>query len=327
MEILEGSKGLIRRLRNPVVTIGNFDGVHLGHQALFQETVHRARKTSGEAVALTFHPHPLKVLRPEAPVKLICTWEDKVELIRRAGLDILIWFRFNQDFARISAEDFVSQYLVKMLGTKTLVVGYDYAFGRGRKGNIDFLKEAGERFGFEVVVVPPQKIDGLVASSTKVRELVAAGEVSTVKKILGRFYQIRGVVIPGHGRGGRLLGIPTANLRIPGDELYPRVGVYAVQVIVGDRCYGGVMNIGFNPTFANGDLSAEVHIFDFSQDIYGQEIKINLIERLRDERKFSSAEELARQIRADIEVARKILAREAGAMASACLEELKAAAS
>ncbi|WP_456434009.1 bifunctional riboflavin kinase/FAD synthetase [Thermosulfuriphilus sp.] len=327
MEIMEGTKGLIRRLRNPVVTIGNFDGVHLGHQALFQETVHRAQRSAGESVAVTFHPHPLKILRPDNPVKLICTWEDKVELIRRAGIDVLIWFRFNQNFAQISAEDFVHRYLVAMLGTKTLVVGYDYAFGKGRQGNIDFLKEAGRKYGFEVVVVPPQKIDDLIASSSKVRELVASGQMATVKKLLGRYYQIRGVVIPGHGRGSRILGIPTANLRISGEELYPKIGVYVVQVIVGERCYGGVMNIGFNPTFANGDLSAEVHIFDFNQNIYGQEIKINLIERLRDEKKFSSPEELAQQIRADIEKARKILAREAGAMASACMEEIKAAAS
>ncbi len=296
-----------------VATIGNFDGVHLGHQALFRETVRRARAKGGQAVAITFDPHPLQVLRPEIPLKLICTFEQKVKLIEAAGLDYLLVLEFTPELAQLEAEDFVEEILVRGLGIKELVVGYDYRFGRGRRGDTELLRILGKRFGFEVVVVPPQKVNGLTVSSTLVRELVAEGEMRLVAKLLGRPYQICGRVVPGHGRGKRLLGFPTANLKLNREKLVPKTGVYAVEVTFDGQRYPGVMNLGFNPTFGDRYLSAEVHIFDFEGDLYGKEICIALIERLRDEMKFSSPEELAAQIAKDCEMARKILSeREKG---------------
>ncbi len=306
MEIFK-SNDLPKAFHYSVVTIGNFDGVHLGHQALFKETVKRARNARGEAIAVTFNPHPLQVLRPDQPIKLICTFEQKVKLIESFGIDYLLVLDFTLELASLEAEEFVEDVLVKGLNVKELVVGYDYRFGRKRRGDTELLKILGKRFGFEVVVIPPQKINGLTVSSSLVRELVAEGDVATVAKLLGRPYQICGTVIPGHGRGQRLLGFPTANLKLSREKLTPKRGVYATEVFIGNKKLFGVMNIGFNPTFGDGYLSAEVHIFDFEGDLYGHRICINLIERLRDEKKFASAEELAIQIKKDCEIAKSIL--------------------
>ncbi len=290
-----------------VATIGNFDGVHLGHQVLFKETIKQARSKGGQAVAITFDPHPLKVLRPEVPFKLICTLEQKIKLIEEAGLDYLLLLEFTPELAALEAEDFVEEILVRGLGIKKLVVGYDYRFGRKRRGDTELLKVLGRRFGFEVIVIPPQKVDGLVVSSTLIRELITEGEVALAAKLLGRYYQLCGEVIPGHGRGRKLLGFPTANLKLSREKLLPKTGVYAVYVTLDQEKRPGVMNLGFNPTFGDHYLSAEVHIFDFKGDLYGQRICVSLVARLRDEKKFSSPEELAAQIAEDCQRARKIL--------------------
>ncbi len=306
MEILK-SNDLPRAFQHAVVTIGNFDGVHLGHQALFRETVRRAKNAKGEAIAVTFDPHPLHVLRPDQPIKLICTFKQKVELIEAFGLDYLLVLRFTLELASLEAEKFVEDILVQGLHVKELVVGYDYRFGRKRRGDTELLKILGNRFGFEVVVIPPQKINGLTVSSSLIRELVTEGDVGTVSKLLGRPYQICGIVVPGHGRGQRLLGFPTANLKLSTDKLTPKTGVYAAEILIRSKKLFGVMNIGFNPTFGDKYLSAEVHIFDFTGDLYGYRICVNLIQRLREEKKFASAEELAIQIKRDCKIAKDIL--------------------
>ncbi len=289
------------------VTIGNFDGVHLGHQLLFDEVVKKAQQHKGTSVAITFAPHPLKVVRPEFGIKLISTCDQKRELIALANIDILIIIPFTRPFAEMSAEAFVDQVLVHAIGVNELVVGYDYAFGKGRQGDINFLREQGRKKCFAVSVIEALDVDGMLASSTQVRELVSLGRMGDVRKLLGRFYQIRGEVKIGQQRGGRLLGFPTANLHISSDDLCPKHGVYVTQVIYDGKCYGGVLNIGYNPTFGGQSVSAETHIFDFNQDIYGKDIKINLLQYLRGERKFSGVSELANQISQDIEQARKIL--------------------
>ncbi len=289
------------------LTIGNFDGVHLGHQALFRKVVEISRRTGGDKVALTFHPHPMKVLRPDNPPKLISTLEQKVELIMASGIDHLVCLPFTREFARTTASDFVEDILWRRLGVLDLVVGYDYACGRGREGDIEFLKRQGELLGFRVHVVPPVSVDGKIVSSTAIRELVKQGQMREVRKMLGRYYQIRGVVRKGKKRGGPVVGFPTANLTINREDLCPKPGVYAVQVIHGESCYSGVINIGYNPTFGDNKLGAEVHIFDFNKDIYGHEIKVNLVSRIRDEKKFSGPEELAAQITADIKRAKRLL--------------------
>ncbi len=293
---------------NPFVTIGNFDGVHTGHQMLFSEVVNKAYSNKGTSIAITFDPHPMKVVRPDIGIKLISTYEQKAELIELANIDVLLVIPFTREFAATTAETFVDQVLIKTIGVRELVVGYDYAFGKGRQGDIAFLKEQGQRKGFPVSVVEPYYVDEMLVSSTKIRELVAEGRMRDVKKLLGRAYQIRGEVKIGKQRGGSVIGFPTANLHISEEDLCPRHGVYVTQVIYDGKCYGGVLNIGYNPTFEGDRLSAETHIFDFNQDIYGKPIKINLLRFLRGEQKFSGPDELAVQIRRDIEQAKTVLA-------------------
>jgi len=288
------------------VTIGNFDGVHLGHQLLFSEVVGRAHSLNGTSIVVTFDPHPLKVLRPES-IRLISTTQQKIELIERAGIDVLIIIPFDREFASTSANRFVDEILIKTIGVKELIVGYDYAFGRGRQGNIEFLKAMGKQEGFPVTVVEPYYEKGMLVSSTKIREFVAMGRMRDVRTLLGRYYQIRGEVQLGRQRGGRVVGFPTANLQISEEDLCPKRGVYVTQVIYDGKCYGSVSNIGYNPTFGENRLVAETHIFDFDDDIYGKPIRINLLRHLRGERKFSGPEALANQIRQDIKVARKVL--------------------
>jgi riboflavin kinase/FMN adenylyltransferase len=306
MEIYTDLEEIKENFIRPYITIGNFDGVHFGHQMLFSEVVNKAYTNKGTSVAITFAPHPLKVMRPEIGLKLISTCDQKRELIAHANIDVLFILPFTKEFATTTAEDFITT-LQSTIGIKELVVGYDYAFGKGRQGTISFLKERGEKDGFAVSVVEAYYVEEMLASSTKVRELVAAGRMRDVKKLLGRYYQIRGEVIQGKQRGGTLIGFPTANLHVTEEDLCPQHGVYVTQVIYDGKCYGGVLNIGYNPTFSENRLSAETHIFDFNQDIYGKPIKINLLRFLRGEKKFSGPEELAQQISLDCKKAKEVL--------------------
>jgi riboflavin kinase/FMN adenylyltransferase len=291
------------------VTIGNFDGVHLGHQKLFDHVVARARQDQGTSVAVTFDPHPLKVLSPKG-IRLISTTAQKIELIERAGIDVLVIIPFNDEVAVTTAGDFVDLVLLKRLGMIDLVVGYDYAMGKGRQGDTAFLQERGQARGFSVLVMPAHYDQGQLVSSTRIRELVAAGKMRDVRRLLGRYYQIRGNVQWGRQRGGKLLGFPTANLNLSEEDLCPKRGVYVTQVTYDGRQYGGVSNIGYNPTFGDTSLVAETHIFDFNDDIYGRPLKINLLRHLRGEIKFDGPDALARQIRRDIQVAQNVLAKE-----------------
>lgn len=307
MKIYTDLSEITHPFARPYVTIGNFDGVHLGHQILFSEVVNKAYVAKGTSVAITFAPHPLQIIRPEIGIKLISTCEQKRELIAMANIDVLVIIPFTPDFACMPAETFVDVVLRKTIGMEELVVGYDYAFGKGRQGDIPFLRDQGARKGFAVSVVEPFFVDDILVSSTMIRKLVSAGEMQDVRKLLGRPYQIRGEVKVGQQRGGELLGFRTANLHIADDDLCPRHGVYVTQVIYDGKCYGGVLNIGRNPTFDGEQVSAETHIFDFNQDIYGKPIKINLLQHIRDEKKFSGPDELVQQIRLDIAVAQEIL--------------------
>lgn len=309
MNVYKGLHEIKKPFHRPALTIGNFDGVHLGHQALFRRVVELAGPRNGDTVALTFEPHPMKVLRPQNPPKLISTMDHKVELIAEAGIEHLIRLPFTKELAGTSAHDFVNKILHQTIGVEDLVVGYDYAFGKGRQGNISLLQAMGSKLGFNVHVISPVSVEGMVVSSTNVRELVTLGEMKKVRLLLGRYYQIHGIVQEGIRRGGPVVGFPTANLRIDKEDLCPKPGVYVVQVIHQDQCYGGVMNIGYNPTFGGQDLGAEVHIFDFEKDIYGHPIKLDFIQRLRDEKKFSGPKELAGQITKDAEAARLVLSK------------------
>ncbi|MDX1777063.1 MAG: bifunctional riboflavin kinase/FAD synthetase [Desulfobulbales bacterium] len=303
------------------VTIGNFDGVHLGHHMLFSEVVGMAYKKKGTSVVITFEPHPLRVIRPDIGIKLISTYEQKVEMITLAGIDVLVVIPFTRDFAATSAEDFVDNVLIRTIGVKELVVGYDYAFGKGRQGNIDYLKKQGSLKGFPVTVVEPYYVDDMLVSSSKIRELVSEGRMMAVKKLLGRSYQIRGTVQEGKKRGGPVVGFKTANLHLSEEDLWPKHGVYVTKVVHNVKCYGGVLIIGYNPTFGENRLAAETHIFDFNQDIYGKKIKINLLKYLREEKKFSGPGELADQIRSDIRLAKEVLAEVQKELLLSCEEK------
>lgn len=296
---------LEKPLRNPVLTIGNFDGVHKGHLVLFDKVKQKARAIKGQSVVITFDPHPIKIMKPGNGPPLITPTQQKLELIDDAGIDVIVCISFTKQFAAISARDFVHNILVDRIGIKEIVVGYDYTFGHGREGNIDLLRETGNRLGFGVHVVEPVRTDHTLVSSTSIRNLVQEGKLSEAKKLLGRNYQICGTVVKGKNRGGRLLGYPTANLELI-DELTPKVGVYAVKVLIDDLIYNGLTNIGYDPTFGSGPFSVETHILDFSGDLLGKTIRINFIERLRDERPFKTVQDLADQIGQDIIRAREL---------------------
>ena len=309
MIIIEDINQITSPYKHAVITIGNFDGVHLGHQELFHNLNEKAIALNGTSIAMTFEPHPVRVLKKNNHLPLITLYEQKVELIKKTGIDVLICIPFTQEFAAISAEKFVEDILVKRIGIKAIAVGEDYTFGKNRVGNIDLLKNLGNKCGFEVIVINelhisntyPEKI-----SSTKIRELVMAGKVAESQKLLGRHYQIRGKVEVGRDRGGKLLGFPTANINLY-DELRPEIGVYAVTVECKGEKFKGVANIGYSPTFDDNIFTVEVHILDFEENIYGQKIRVNFIDRLRNEKKFSNLSELSEQIKKDITKAREIL--------------------
>lgn len=305
MNIIYDLKELKGPLKNPVLTIGNFDGVHRGHLVLFEKVKDRAKAIRGQSAVMTFEPHPIKIMKPGNGPLLITPIKEKLNLIWNTGFDVIFCFSFTRQFASISAEDFVQDILVQKIGIKEIVVGYDYTFGYERQGNTTLLREMGDKLGFRVHVVEPIHIDDTLVSSTSIRRLVQEGNLSETKIFLGRDYQICGTVIEGKKRGGRLLGYHTANLRLI-DELIPKVGVYAVTAIINNKTYYGVTNIGYNPTFNDNVLSVETHLLDFSGDIVGKTIKVNFIQRLRDEKAFKNAKELSDQIAQDIQLTREL---------------------
>lgn len=321
MKIFQNMEMIDETFPRPCVTIGNFDGVHFGHQQLFATVIEKAKKHNGTSVAITFNPHPLQVLLPGG-IKLISNCEQKAELIEAAGIDVLIVIPFTMEFAKTTADTFVQDFLMKTLHIQELVVGYDYAFGKGRGGNIDFLRNKGEQFGFPVTVVDALYAEDQLVSSTRIRQLVKDGEMAMARGLLGRNYQIRGTVQVGKQRGGKLIGFPTANLKFNEEDLVPRHGVYVAQVVYGGRCYGGVLNIGYNPTFKEEKLVAETHIFDFNEDIYGQPIRVNLLQFMRGEVKFDGVKQLAEQIAKDVAVAKQVLHAQALELSLACSEQL-----
>jgi riboflavin kinase / FMN adenylyltransferase len=289
-----------------VVTIGNFDGVHLGHRAILTRVCHRARELQGQAVAVTFNPHPMKLLRPEAHLPLLTTQEQKLRLLSASGLDAVVVLPFTREFAAMRAQDFVRRYFADRLKAREVVVGHDYCFGRGREGNIDLLKEMGQDLGFTVQVVWAVEVNDAVVSSSLIRALLRLGKVKEARRLLGRGYEVAGTVIRGKGRGAKLLGVPTANILTP-NELLPASGIYAVWVRRGATILPGVANIGTCPTFDNVELSLEVHLMEFAGNLYGESLEVEFVARLREERRFPSLEALAAQIHADIDTARLAL--------------------
>jgi riboflavin kinase/FMN adenylyltransferase len=305
METILGIDQLTRAFTNPVVTLGNFDGVHLGHQMIFKRVIEEASKINGEAVVITFEPHPLKVLSPRNCPPLLTPFKKKMMLMERSRVKTVICIPFTLTFAETPPFEFVKSILVEKINVRKVIVGYNYHFGKKKSGDAKALQEICNRFGVEVEVIKALTLDHLVVSSSKIRELIKDGEVEKASRLLGRDYLIIGKVIEGAKRG-KTLGVPTANLEMT-DELYPKIGVYAVEVIWGKKTYKGVANIGLNPTFQptgsieKGPFTLEVHLLNFSQTLYGEEIQVNFKRRIRDEIRFDSSSHLIGQIRKDIQ--------------------------
>jgi len=305
MHIFRSIEEITAKLPNPVATIGNFDGVHLGHREIFRRVKREAAVLGGVSLVITFVPHPIKMLGLRKEFRLINTYAEKELLLEASGVDYLLTIPFTAEFAAIGAEQFVRDILVGTIGIRKLIIGYDYAFGKDREGDVAMLRRLGDELGFAVEVLDPIASGGLVYSSTAVRRMVAEGDVRGVVRLIGRHFSIGGTVVHGRQRG-KGLGFPTANLRTD-KELIPKPGVYAVKVKVEDATYDGACNIGDNPTFGNGSLSIEVFIFDFDGDIYGREVRLYFVDRIRDEVTFPNPEALQVAIARDVARCREIL--------------------
>jgi len=307
MEIIRELSEIKGKLKATCLTIGNFDGLHLGHQKLITRVRSRAQAEDYTSMVVTFDPHPLRVLVGSKTPPFITLTRQKADLIAEMGIDYLFLIRFTKELAATEPEDFVRRYLVDGLAMKHLVIGYDYAFGKGRKGDYELLSRLGEQYGYTVERVEPVMVNDAVVSSTRIRDLVQGGHVWEVRPLLGRFYTVYGEVIQGRDRGAKLLGFPTANLKLT-DELFPKTGVYAVLVKVDGKTLRAVANIGYNPTFGNDALSVEVHVLDFEGRLYGKTLKVMFVQRIRSEQKFDCVDSLRARIGEDIEIARRILA-------------------
>ncbi|MBI4823714.1 MAG: bifunctional riboflavin kinase/FAD synthetase [Nitrospirae bacterium] len=308
MDIVDLGQLEKKKYKNVVLTIGNFDGIHLGHQKILNSVITSAKKIKGTSFAITFEPHPSKVLYPERGVRTLSPSDEKIRLMAHLGLDVLCFVKFTKDFASIPAHDFIKDVLVDKIGVREVIVGHNYSFGKGKKGTTSLLRRQGRKYGFTVRVIRNARLYGDVASSSRIRSLIGRGRVCEASLFLGRPYMLMGTVIKGAGRGKRLLDTPTANI-LPLNELTPKEGVYAVKVRVDKRQYEGVMNIGRNPTFSGVAASYEVHIFDFSEDIIGKTLMVYFIDRIRDEKTFADHIDLKGQIKKDIVAVKTILAK------------------
>lgn len=305
MHIYNTWQGIGKKYHNICVGLGNFDGLHVGHQRLISDLVAKAKKDSGVPAVFTFYPHPMKVLKPDNAPPMLLSQQAKQKMIAGMGVELLLLVPFSFDFASLTPEEFITEILHRELRVRSVFIGYNYTFGRGGKGNPETLARAGREFGFDVHVIQQVAIGGTPVSSTLIRNLLHEGEVLEARKYLGYCPFVEGEVVVGEMRG-RTLGFPTANISLDGEILVPANGVYAVEVRVDGDNYLGVANIGVKPTF-HGDgvvRNLEVHLLDFYGDLYGQRIKVYFTGRLRDERRFSSPGELVEQIRIDISRAR-----------------------
>lgn len=296
------------RLDNAVVTIGTFDGVHIGHQKIISRLLEIASSTGGEVVLLTFFPHPRMVLFPDDnDLVLLNTLEEKIILLNKFGVQHLLIYPFSKEFSRTTSTEFVRDILINKIGTKKLVIGYDHHFGRNREGSFNDLLELSSLYNFEVEKIPEQDINEVAVSSTKIRKSLQSGDIATATAFLGYDYTLSGIVVKGN-QIGRTLGFPTANLDIPEKhKLIPANGVYAVLVEYQKTLYKGILSIGNRPTFDNGSRSIEVNVFNFDNEIYGEKLQLFFKHYIRNERKFESAEALRMQMIKDKDTAIKLL--------------------
>lgn len=299
---LKDLKGVFKR---PVITLGNFDGVHVGHQQIFELVTEEARTAACESIVFTFEPHPAKVLRPDLEHKTISYVKDKINLIEEHNIDNIILADFTIEFASQHPSKFVTDILYDTLNAGIIIVGHDFTFGKAKEGTINSLTEFSKKLGFTIKVVEAKKIGGEIVSSTRIRKLISNGDMKGASNLLGRYYSITGKVIKGHSRG-KSLGFPTANLEFHG-KLFPKDGVYAVLVKQKERKLSGVANVGIKPTFNDTNRTVEVNIFDFNESLYGVDLKLFFVERIRGETTFRNSEDLAEQISRDVVKAKEIL--------------------
>ena len=302
MQVFE-SLEIAVKFANPILTIGNYDGLHLGHRRIIERIKLKAREQKGTSMLMTFHPHPLTILKPEKFVGLITPLHVKRRLIEEAGIDVLFIVPFTDEFHLINPELFVDSLLMEKLGIKGLIVGYDFKFGKGGKGNVEYLASKSAEYGFFFEIQAAITLDGEKVGSNRIRKMIQDGDVRKAAAHLGRPYMIEGTVIKGDGRG-RTIGFPTINLKSD-FPLIPKRGVYISMVEIDGKKFSAVTNIGYNPTFDGQGLTIETYILDFSQDLYGREIALYFLNRIRDEVKFSSVDELKGRIWKDVETARE----------------------
>lgn len=306
MQIFYSIKDL-KKNKNTVLTLGTFDGIHPGHLKIIDRLVSCSKEKGCRSVVITFYPHPRTILGNDNSVKMLTTQEEKIELLEKLGVENLLIINFTKEFASLSAEDFIYDYLINGIGLTEIVLGHDHHFGKGRRGNAELLQKIADKEGFIVTKAEAFMIDGEAVSSTKIRNAIAEGDIIRANKLLGRNYEFSGIVVGGDKRG-RELGFPTANIKLSSQEkLLPASGVYAVKVMVENERHTGLLSIGNRPTFYNqGELVSEVYIYDFNREIYGAKVTTELVERLRGEVKFNSAEELINQMNTDKENGYKI---------------------
>ena len=298
----------IEGIRNPVVTSGTFDGVHIGHQKILKRVTDLAKKQDGDSVVITYWPHPRFVLgHGWGDLRLLTTFLEKATFLAEQGIDYLIKIPFTREFSEMSSTKFIQEIIIDRIGTRKLVIGYDHKFGKNREGSFQFLQENQANFGFDIEEIPRLDIDDVGISSTKIRNALKAGQCEEAASFLGRIYSLKGIVIKGD-QLGRTLGYPTANIYVAEEfKLIPSDGVYAVNVIVREKHYQGMLNIGIRPTVAGTRMQIEVNLFDFDQDIYGQNIQVEFVKMLRNEMKFASKEALTDQLYHDKQHALAVL--------------------
>ncbi len=289
------------------MTIGTFDGVHIGHQKVLLNLINSAKKNSASSVLLTFFPHPRMVLQKNADIKLINTLKERIELLKKTALDILVIHEFTRDFAEETALDFVKNVLVDHLKISNLIIGYDHRFGKNREGNFDQLSEYGKIFGFEVNKISQQEIDHITISSTKIRKAIELGNIEEANRYLGYHFMLTGEIVKGNNLGEKI-GFPTANLFIEETyKLLPKTGSYIVKSEIENQTVYGMMNIGYNPTVKGKKQTIEIHFFNFKKDLYGKKIQIDVLKFLRDEQKFDSVDDLKNQLENDRQKSLKVI--------------------
>lgn len=298
----------IEKDKNTFLTLGTFDGIHLGHKKIFDELIRKSASVNGRNFVITFHPHPKKIVSDNSQIKILTTPKEKALLLESLGIENLFIINFTKEFSQLNPEEFFRKYIINSIGIKEIIIGHDHHFGKGRGGNVETLKKLGNEFGFNVSMIEAYKIDNEIVSSSLIRSSLLNGDITKANNFLGRYYSFSGYVVEGDKRG-RTLGFPTANIKTDyEDKLLPKIGIYLVEFVFDNRKFFGLLSIGKRPTFYNeGQIVPEVYIYDFNEDIYGKYATVNVIHHLRGEEKFNSVEELIKQMNRDKEEGIKII--------------------